>query len=476
MSPSPITVARLTVPGALALLALAAGCQAVDRAGGAAAETQTVLSFANPNGDVPDQLQAWADEVEKQSDGTLQIDFRNEYRNGEVDYETGTIHDVASGEVDMAWVGARAFDRAGSTAFQALLAPMLIDSHDLQAAVFEAGIPLEMGRQVTGLGVHVVGVFPGPMRKVLGIDKPFVSPADFDGTVVGLQDSALADEALRALGATPRPVPTGAPLDGLDAYEQQLASVYGNHYWESARYVTGNLDLWPRPLVVIAGESLYDGLDRAQRTALETASRDVVPGALEASRAEDEQYVADLCSEGLQVVSVPEQGLTAFQAAWAPIYDQLRAAHDTGDALRRIEELKAQVAAEPDAATCDGVHPAPQAATNIDGTYEVRYVWAETPPAGCPVAEPGETWAEFQLTLRDGRAVGVVSTSTAPTPEVGFDAPFRVFRDRIEFGGSQDLSARFELDGDILTFSDMQGPCAEVTIWTTLPWQRTDNG
>ena len=69
------TVGRLALPAALALLVLAAaGCQAVDRAGGAAAHPRTVLTLANANGEPPDQLLAWVEQVEKQSDGTLHIE------------------------------------------------------------------------------------------------------------------------------------------------------------------------------------------------------------------------------------------------------------------------------------------------------------------------------------------------------------------------------------------------------------------
>ena len=68
------------------------------------------------------------------------------------------------------------------------------------------------------------------MRKVLGVSRPFVEPADFAGQVVGIQDSAVAKQTLDAIGSTPKPVPAEAPLDGLDAYEQQLASIAGNSY------------------------------------------------------------------------------------------------------------------------------------------------------------------------------------------------------------------------------------------------------
>ena len=42
---------------------------------------------------------------------------------------------VAAGQVDLGWSGTRVFDTMGVTSFQALHAPMLIDSYALQHAV-----------------------------------------------------------------------------------------------------------------------------------------------------------------------------------------------------------------------------------------------------------------------------------------------------------------------------------------------------
>ena len=53
----------------------------------------------------------------------------------------------------------------GVTSFQPLLAPLLVDSHDLQAAVFEAGIPAEMIAGLDDIDLAGIGVLPGPMRK-----------------------------------------------------------------------------------------------------------------------------------------------------------------------------------------------------------------------------------------------------------------------------------------------------------------------
>src|SRR4029453_5213224 len=128
---------------------------------------------------------------------------------GETANETGTIPAVRAGKVYLGWVGVRTFDLAGDTDFQALLAPMLVDSYDLQAKVFEEGIPEEMFAGVSDLGVSGVAVLPGPMRKGLGITKPFRAPHDFRGTVVGLQSSALSQQSLEALGATTKAEPSG---------------------------------------------------------------------------------------------------------------------------------------------------------------------------------------------------------------------------------------------------------------------------
>ena len=248
------------VLAAFVLPLVACGGSGSDKAGGTDKGKPRVLTLANVIGEPPAQLTSWAEQVGRLSDGTLTIEFENGWRAGDAHYEVGTLDDVKAGKVDLAWVGARAFDRAGVMSFQALVAPLLIDSYDLQAKVFEQGIPEQMLEGVGELDLVGIGVLPGPMRKVLGVSKPFVGPADFEGEVVGLQDSAVADASLRALGATPRPVPSGAKLDGLDAYEQQLGSIWGNSYDEGAKYVTANLNLWPRPLVVVMDKEVFASL------------------------------------------------------------------------------------------------------------------------------------------------------------------------------------------------------------------------
>jgi TRAP-type C4-dicarboxylate transport system substrate-binding protein len=75
-----------------------------------------VLTFANITSGTQPQVSAFADEVERLSGGAIDNEFKDNWRGGVL--ESVTIEDVRAGEVDMAWVGARAFDD-----FRALLAP-----------------------------------------------------------------------------------------------------------------------------------------------------------------------------------------------------------------------------------------------------------------------------------------------------------------------------------------------------------------
>ena len=89
------------------------------------------LRFA-VTGDPGTQITAWASEVDQLSNGTLKITFVRDDHADQPDYEAAMIADVRAGTVDMAWVGARAFDQVGLTSFQPLVAPMLIDSLELR--------------------------------------------------------------------------------------------------------------------------------------------------------------------------------------------------------------------------------------------------------------------------------------------------------------------------------------------------------
>src|SRR5919197_2480540 len=173
-----------------AALGVLAGCgSSSDRAGGTRAAHRVVLTMAN--GNVPSiELDPFAKAVARLSGGTLAIRFHNAWREGTTDYERGIIRDVAPGRADLGWVGTRAFDDVGVRAFDALHAPLLVDSYGAERRGVGGPPPRPMPGAVPP-GLAGIGVLPGPMRKPLGI-APFTEPADFRGRAVAITRSAVA--------------------------------------------------------------------------------------------------------------------------------------------------------------------------------------------------------------------------------------------------------------------------------------------
>jgi hypothetical protein len=362
---------------------------------------------------------------------------------------------------------------------------MLVDSHDLQRAVFEDGIPEEMLQGTEELDLVGIGVLPGPMFKMLGIDTDFVRPGDFTGQVVGVQDSALAEQTLESLGASAAAVPTSARLDGLNGYAQQLGSIAGNGYQADAQSVTADLNMWPRPLVIVAGEAVYDDLTEAQQEALGVASGRAMIDALVGARNEDEDSAALLCDSPMAFEMAGESGLAALRKAVQPVYDSLREDPTTAQFLGRIEALKESVGALPDVATCDGSPAASGAIPN--GVYRGRITMAEVekycepgdptrPDSSTEISPEGET-LEIKVT---GDLI-VQSSYPAGHPElteVGWTGTYRAYRDTLEIlesGRTEPYTATWSLDGKTLQLSDWPlEECDGQVVWISHPWVKVD--
>ena len=71
----------------------------------------------------------------------MQFELTGNSREGDIEAQPKMIEDVRAGTIDMAIVGVRAFDSLDVNIFAALMAPMLIDSYELEQAVFEARHP-----------------------------------------------------------------------------------------------------------------------------------------------------------------------------------------------------------------------------------------------------------------------------------------------------------------------------------------------
>jgi TRAP-type C4-dicarboxylate transport system substrate-binding protein len=366
MRPNPACAALFAV---LAFSACAGGGSG-DKAGGQRASKPTVLTLANGNGD-PLALEPFADEVRKRSGGTLRIAFKNRWRDGQPDYEANLIHDVKAGKADLGWAGTRAFDDVGVPSFDALHAPLLIDSLALERQALESPIVPEMLGGLKPAGVVGLGMLPGPLRRPLGVTR-LVRPQDYQGATVALQRSQVGAETLHALGAKGVNLAASAPVDGYDGVEQQISSIAGNGYDRVASHLAANVVLWPRPLVLFANPKALSGLDERQRRALTSAAPAVMGTALAYEKSDEAESTKILCRRGVKFDAARLADLQALRRAVQPVYDQLDRRAQTKAAIAKITAMRADLGEAADAPACpsqDSRVQAPARATPVDGVY-----------------------------------------------------------------------------------------------------------
>ena len=154
------------------------------RQGGGSRRTvgPVVLTMAEPFfGEHHRQLAAWAAEVARRSDGTLWIEFAPGWRLG--DPSTRLERSRTQGRQGRHGVGRRpSLRQDGSERLPGARRAEAASTATNCRARVRAGHPLvrcsAASRRIDLVGI---GVLPGPMRKVLGVTKPFLTPADFAG-------------------------------------------------------------------------------------------------------------------------------------------------------------------------------------------------------------------------------------------------------------------------------------------------------
>jgi hypothetical protein len=277
----------------------------------------------------------------------------------------------------------------------------------LQHKVLATDMPQRMVSGVQRLGLGGIGILPGVMRTPAGITRPLLEPSDYRGSVIGYSPSVVAAQALRALGATPVASPfEGADISTFDGIEQQVGTIAGNRYDGVVRTITDNVDLWPRPLVIVASSKAMHALSAQQVNWLRSAAHDSLDASTQAQLRVDFDEVGALCRRGkARFITASAAQLARLKAAFAPVYTWLRRDKQTADWLDEIGALRAGgITPYPQeslsCAETPGEANTPGETTALDGTY--RMITTAHNPGQDPNVAP-ENWGTWIFVFDRGR-------------------------------------------------------------------------
>ncbi len=449
--------ARLaTVAIAVIAAVVAGGCSGGggtdDKAGGSG--EPVVLRMANAYGDldVVPAVQYFVSRIKERSGGNVRIQVASTWGDYADDAEQQVVRAVAAGKADLGWAGARVFDTMGVTSFQALQAPMLIDSYALERAVVTSDMPGQMLQGLTKVGVRGLGVLADGLRKPIAVKHPMLGVADWRGITFGTLKSAGQAQAIRSLGATPmevfRRARNEALKDGkLQGLEMDLLVYERNAMAQPAPYVTSNVNLWPQVDVLFANPGRLGALTEQQRRWLQQAAQDAAgrsPGLAD----RDAQSLKNACQSGARFANASQADLAALRDAFAPVYASLEQDRQTKAVIQRIQALKQSAPAEAPLAIpagCTGKAPAHPAAStgtapaDLNGTYRYLLTKEDARKVGDP--EVDQFPSLITVKLQDGQVEGGC---------FGRDASYSVDGDRIRFDSPEygySLTFTFSVEG-----------------------------
>jgi TRAP-type C4-dicarboxylate transport system substrate-binding protein len=353
--------------------------------------------------------------------------------------EPDALRAVRDGQIDIAIVPTRAFDAVGVKTFDALMAPMVVDSLTLQGNVLADPVVSDMLDSLASAGLVGIGMLPGPIRLPNGITRRMLGPPTYAGARIATNASPISERALKTLGAVPvESVFEGADMTAFDGLEQQAASIAGNQYDGIVRWMTTNVGLWPRPLAIVAGTGAWGTLSDTQRGWLVQAAKGALSDTTNQQAGVED--IANMCRRGrIAIVSASASQISQLRRAFAPVDRWLRTDAATAGYLDRIQTIKKQLGGAPAGQPIDcaalastpkptqppgpgSARPLPSPVpagqvSKIDGNYAILTTAKELTAAG---ASPGEVtpgnWGDLRWVFDKGR---FASTQFAATKSDG---------------------------------------------------------
>jgi TRAP-type C4-dicarboxylate transport system substrate-binding protein len=342
---------RIAAIAAAAALAIALGACGSSSSSSSSSSPGKVLRLGyvtTPTHPYGIAVAAFAKRVQEASGGKLTVTPLPNYQGGDVPL----LNDVSGGTVEMAAPSTAIFDTRGVKVFQPLQAPFLITNYGLEKAVLDGDIGKSMLSSANGpakLGLVGLGVLEGGLRKPLGRVKCLASPGDFQGAKIRAPQSAVLSAGLKALGAEPTPLAVGDVFPALqngtvDGMEANLGLIQTNKYYEVAKCVTQDVNLWPFPAAVVINKSQWDALSSQEQGWLRDAGAKLADDSLAVftnPAPGAPNFAKLLCGEGLTFAFAGKANQAALANAVKPAYTQLDKDPEVAAAIAKIQALKA---------------------------------------------------------------------------------------------------------------------------------------
>lgn len=284
-------------------------------------------------------LTAFAADVAEKSNGTINIQI---FPNGTLGSESDMISQVQFGMLDMAKVSASTLGNYNKL-YNAYSVPYVFDNQEHYYSVMDGEIANELYMATEGDGFIGLTWLDSGSRSFYTKDKAIRVPSDLKGLKIRTMDSQMAIDMMSNLGGSATvmgysDIYTGLQQGVIDGAENNVTAL--RDHGDVAKFYS--FDEHTRiPDIVVLSADVWNSMSDAQKDVLKTCAAAATNEYKTAWKAfEDEVLANAVNNNGVELVR--DVDIAAFQAAVAPIYDNLKATEP--DVYAVVEKIRAAAA------------------------------------------------------------------------------------------------------------------------------------
>lgn len=319
---------------------LAVGCgnnqsSTVDKKGEAAKFVFKYADIQPPTYSTVVGARKFAELVEQRTNGRIKIDVYDSAQLGE---EKAVLEQLQLGVVDFARINASPLGEYNKQ-FGLFVLPYLFDNEAHMWKFLESDTAKKMLDNLQKSKMQGLAFYDGGTRSFYA-RKPINSIDDLKGMKIRTQESRTTMEMVKAVGASPTPMPYGQVFSALqtgvvDGAENNLPSWDTSSHYQVAKYMIQDEHL-RIPDVMIASKSTWDKLSEEDRKIIREAAWESVKTQREAEQKNTQASLEKLKKAGVTIT--PVQDLTPWRNAVKPVIDKAKA--DFQQEFEVIEKLR----------------------------------------------------------------------------------------------------------------------------------------
>ena len=266
-------------------------------------------------------LQSFEKAVEERTNGGIQVEI---YTDSALGGESDLIEQVRGGSTEACMqMGAANFEGINAEVNVALL-PFLFTSLENARNAWGGDFGAQFAEKlIEPMGFKVLSIWESGYRHMTNNTRPLEKPEDLKGIKFRTTTSDLRLAVFEALGAQPvsmsfSEVFTGLQQNVIDGQESPLSTIDSSSFAEVQKYLSLTGHFWTNECLLI-NEKLWESLPEEWQTILQEEVDACETRIREKNVQSDEELVAKLESEGMEVNEVDK---AAFAEQLQPLYDE----------------------------------------------------------------------------------------------------------------------------------------------------------